>query len=122
MAKPITAFVPYCGSDFTRRIVDQLLASGLVGKIYLLATGDVKTDVDGARVLRVDSLFGSDTIRSIAKKSTTPYTLFITHDTAIEFGQFGVGRLVSVAEMSGSGLVFSDYFDIKDGKRTPHPV
>ena len=33
MSKPITAFVPYSGNDFTRHTVEHLRRSGLVDKI-----------------------------------------------------------------------------------------
>jgi hypothetical protein len=88
----------------------------------LLTDSDTESGIDGCTVLRVATLFGSKTIRLIAKKCNTPYALLIIHDTAIEFGQFGIERLLTVAEMNGSGLVYSDYHDIKEGKRTPHSV
>jgi glycosyltransferase involved in cell wall biosynthesis len=46
----------------------------------------------------------------------------VIHDTTIEFGQFCLERLLSVAESTGAGLVYSDYHDIQAGKRVSHPV
>ena len=58
----------------------------------------------------------------MASAVRTPYCLFILHDTEISFGQFGIERFQRIAESTGSGLVYSDYYDMKEGKRTPHPV
>jgi hypothetical protein len=122
MQHQITAFVPFTGSDFTRRTVEQLRASDLVGKVCLLTTGEVQTDIEGCTLLKVDSLLGSKSLRLISEKSNSLYTLLIIHDTLIEFGQFALERFLSVAKSTGSGLVYSDYYDVKDGKRTAHPV
>ena len=77
---------------------------------------------EGCDRLAVDSLYGSRTMQMIAQKSTTPYTLLVIHDTTIEFGQFALERLLSVAELTGSGMVYSDYHDIQGGQRVSHPV
>jgi hypothetical protein len=122
MAKPITAFIPYSGNDFTRRTVEQLHSSGLVDKVHLLTTGGAQPDIEGCKMLMVESLVGSKPLRLIAEKTKSLYTLLVVYDTLIEFGQFALERFLSVAETTGSGLVYSDYYDIKDGKSTAHPV
>ena len=122
MAKPITAFIPYTGNDSTHRTVEQLHASNFVSKVYLLTTGEIQSDIKGCTKLRADSLVGSRSVRLVSQKSNTPYALLIIHDTLIEFGSHGLQRLLSVAENTGAGIVYSDYYDIKEGKRTPHPV
>jgi glycosyltransferase involved in cell wall biosynthesis len=120
--KPITAFIPYQGNEFTKSVAQQLRTTGLVDRLYLLSTGESKATVEGCELLRVDSLFGSQTMHLIARKTHSPYTLFQIHDTLIDFGQFGIDRLLSVALNTGSGIIYSDYYDIKDGKRSQHPV
>lgn len=122
MTRPITAFVPYSGQQFAKSVVEQLRQFGLVQKIFLLTTGADRTSIDGCETLAVPSLTGSKTMRSMARKASTPFSLFLLHDTAIEFGQFGLERFLNVAEMTNSGLVYSDYYDIKLGARTAHPL
>ena len=117
----ITAFVPYSGSDSTRRTVDQLKLSGLVEKIILLAGDDV-TALEGCMLYKIDGVTSAATMRKMASAAGSPYCLFVLHDTQIEFGQFGIERFLRVAETTGAGFVFSDYYDMKEGKRTPHPV
>ena len=120
MVKPITAFVFCNGHQNPQGTVAQFLASGLVRKTFLLTGPDVRLDIDECTPLRVDSLLSSDTMRLVATKCTSPYALFILHDGFHEF--YDLERLLSAAESSGSGLVYSDYYDVKDGKRSAHPV
>ncbi len=122
MSSPITVFIPYSGNQFTKATIEQLQASGLVEKIFLLTTGAEGLSVNGCESLPIDSVTSSHTMQKIAKKSKTHFTLFVLHDTAIDFGQFALERFLSVAENTVSGIVYSDYYNMKLGIRTPHPV
>ena len=122
MAKPLTVFLPYSGTEHTRRTVEPLKQSPLVESICLLSTRSAGQLLPGCESLAVDSLYSSRTLRKIAAKTATPYTLLVIQDTPIEFGQFALERLLSVAELTGSGLVYSDYFDLAGGQRVSHPV
>ena len=94
----------------------------LVEKIYLLASGGVGDSSQDCERLVVDSLYGNWTMQRIAQKSATPYTLLVIHDTTIEFGQVALERLLAVAELTGSGMVYSDYNDLQGGQRVSHAV
>lgn len=122
MPKPITAYIPYSGQEHTQRTIEQLKQSPLVEKVCLLSTSSAGKTPAGCERLAVDSLYGSRTLQAIAKRTTTPYTVLVIHDNPIEFGQFGLDRFLSVAELTGSGLVYSDYFDLIKGQRIAHPV
>lgn len=122
MSKPITAFLPYSGNDFTRRTVREMQETGLVDRVYLLTTGSGVTPIEGCRMHPADSITAGGTMKLIAQEAATPFTLLLIHDTPIELGQFGLDRFISVLGNTGAGIVFADYYDIKEGKRTLHPV
>ena len=122
MTSKITAFVPYGGNEFTRDTLSQLRGSGLVGNTFLLTPERVKPGLKGHVSLAVPSILGSETFRLIAQKAKSPYCLLVLHDVCVEFGQFGIERLLTIAEQTASGLVYSDYYDMRSGKRSPHPV
>src|ERR1035437_5355349 len=122
MPKPLTVYLPYSGAEHTQRTVEQLKQSPLVERICLISTASAPGTIEGCDRLAVRSLYGSGTMQAIAGKTMTPYALLVIHDTTIEFGQFCLERLQSVAELTGSGLVYSDYHDIQSGQRVSHPV
>jgi hypothetical protein len=115
-------YLAYSGKDHTRRTIQQLKQSPLVQKICLLATAAGTKTPEGCVRIPVDSLYGSRTLQTLAQRAATPFAVFVLHDTPIEFGQFCLERLLSVAELTGAGLVYSDYYDILGGKRIAHPV
>ncbi len=120
--KPLTAVLPCSGQEFTRATVAQLRQSGLVARIILLTTGGTVPSIEGTTVLEVQTLLGGQTRGILARRVRTPYILFLLHDTAIDLGQHALERFLQVAGMTGAGCVYSDYFDMKDDARTPHPV
>jgi glycosyltransferase involved in cell wall biosynthesis len=122
MTLPITAFIPFSGQQFTKASVEQLQASGLIEKIYLLTAGAEGLSIDGCESLQIDSVTSSQTMQKIAQKSKTHFSLLFLKATAWGFGQFGLERFLTVAETTVSGFVYSDYYDIKLGVRTAHPV
>jgi len=119
--RPFTAFVPWSGLEFTPRLVDELRRSGLAERIVLLSTG-AAPPIAGCTIVRVSSLTSSETVRRVAAATTTPYAFWVLHDTGIALGQFAAQRFASVAEATGAGMVYSDYYDIKDGAQVAHPV
>jgi glycosyltransferase involved in cell wall biosynthesis len=122
MSKPITLFAAYSGQRYTRETIASLAQSGLVDRVILLTSQEEAPSIEGCEVLRVPTLLGSRTVQALARKTRTPYALLLLHDTAIEMGQFGLERFLQAARMTGGGCVYSDYFDIRNNVRTPHPV
>jgi glycosyltransferase involved in cell wall biosynthesis len=122
MSKPLTVFLPSSGGAHTQSILAQLQQSPLVESIWLLSLGSDGEAFPGVRRLKVSSLYGSQAIQAIARHAWTTHTLLVLHNTGFEIGQFALERFLSVAKLTGSGLVYSDYWDLAGGKRTPHPL
>lgn len=121
MSKKIVAFLPYSGNSFTKKTVNALNESGLVKKIFLLAQSEVPK-IENAQIIKTETPFGSKTMQIIADKTKDEFALLLTNDTLIEFGQFGLERLLNVAKNTEAGIVYSDYYEIKGDERTAHPV
>lgn len=119
MSNKITVFLPFSGNDFTSKTIEGLKNNNLVDKIFLLSQDGSQT---GENIIKIDGLFTADTFKKISENLNTDYLLFIINDTLIDFGQFAVERLFNLADTTGAGLVYSDYYDAKDDIKTPHPV
>jgi len=122
MTKKITAFLPYCGNNFTKETVNELIATGYVDKIYLLSQSNVGDHIENCELLKINNLFSSETIELINKNTSTDYILFLTQDTKINLGQFALERFIDVAETTGAGIIYSDYYEVKNEERSVHPV
>jgi len=121
MSQKVTAFLPYSGNEYTTATIKEFISSGSIKKVYLLSQGDADP-VEGAEIIKIDSLFAGSTINKISALSKTDYILYLIQDTPIKPGQFTFERFISVAESTGASLLYSDYYDMKGEIRTPHPV
>jgi hypothetical protein len=121
MLNKTTVFIPFSGSDYTHETVNEFRSTPETENVFLLAQNEVNP-VDGAEVIKIDSLFSSSTIHRILDKSKSKYIAFVINDAPIKLGQFTIERFISTAEATGAALLYSDYYDMKNETRTPHPV
>ena len=122
MERQITVFLPYSGGEHTKTTITNLKSTGTVDKIFLLTTQDGLSTLPGAEILKVDSIQSSAGIRAIVANCATPYFAYIKQDTIIEPGQFGFERMLLVADATSASMIYSDYYEIKEGNASPHPV
>ena len=64
----------------------------------------------------------SSRLREIAAQSSTPYTLIYTKPTGLRWVNWGLERMLSVAEDTGAAMVYADHFASIDGVVTEYPV
>lgn len=122
MQKPITVFLPYNGMEHTTDTVKSFQNSQLINNIYLLVTDDNLPEIQSCKFLKIDKINSSETISKILNTADTDYFVLLKQDTIIDFGQFAIKRFLDVAKNTQAGLVYSNYYDMKDGNRNPHPV
>ncbi len=59
----------------------------------------------------------TSSLRGVAAQADTPYTLIYTRQTRLDWVNFGLERLLQIAEDTGAAMIYSDHFD--DGKPSP---
>ncbi len=87
-----------------------------------IASTNKNNNIHGLDFLIVEEMLSSKSIRSISEQVKTEYIVLITNDTKIEFGAYSIDRLVNVAKNTGAGIVYSDYYEVKENKKSNHPV
>ena len=122
MKKKIDLFLPYNGLEHTQKSVDELVKDELVANIFLVTTNGELPNIDNCKTLLTDNFLSSKTIKLISENSTTEYSLVLTQDNYLEMGQHALKRFYNVANNSGAGLVYSNCFEVKEGKKKHCPV
>ena len=105
MIKKITCFIPVSAEETTEQTIRSLETSDLV-----------------AGVCKTESISSVDSLRKIESSLTTDYVLLYTKQFALDTGRFALDRMVQVAESTGAGMVYSDYFENKEGRLSAHPL
>jgi hypothetical protein len=77
---------------------------------------------DGVQQIEVPALFSSETMRKVALHAQSDFILLYMKTQPLKLGAFALQRMLQVADFSVSGLVYSDYYSLKDGQLIPNPV
>jgi len=118
----INCFIVYNELTLAEKTAQNLLQSELVNKVYILATPENNTVIAGCERIEIDSFKSTETLKKIADKSDTAYSLIYTKDTILELGQYALERFYHIANDTNAGLVYSDYYQISEGLRTNLPL
>lgn len=118
----INCFVPCSEPLQTAKTVEALRASQLVKNIFIIVAGNTDIRIEGCPVIRAENLTSSNCIRKIAEAADSRFTLIYTKQTPLEIGQYGLERFCHIAQDSRAGLVYADYYQIIDGKRSCLPT
>jgi len=120
--KQINCFVVCNDILQTGKTVQQLTQSTLVKNVYLLIKKGSNLQIDGCLTIEIDSVQSSETIKMIGDRSDTNYSLIYIKDTILEPGQYALERYFHIAEGTGAGLVYADYYQIIHEERTNLPL
>lgn len=118
----IDCFIPYEEMEATRRTVEYLIESPLVNNIYLLTNDPHAKAIYPCFLIRTENLWSTHTMWQIAQASRSDYSLVCTRGDVLQPGLFALERLAAIADDTAAGMVYSDYYEMKDGVRTLYPV
>jgi hypothetical protein len=116
----IDCFISYSNTIDTLNTVNQLLNSNLTGDIFVLAPEMV--DIENVTTLVCQHPFSTSAMQQIAANCHAEFALVALHSSGLGVGPFALERMVQVAENTGAAMVYADYFEIKNGAQSAHPV
>ncbi len=123
MKNRIDCFLACQQTDEIAVLVNQLQQEVAVGRIWLMMNSDTPVDVpQGCSLLNLDKLTSSETVMSIAERAESEYVLLFLKTTPVKLGSTAIERMLHVADDSGAAMIYSDRWQIEEGRRTPHPV
>jgi hypothetical protein len=120
--KTVAVVLPYSTEQYFDSTIQQFINSPLVKKILVVHDGSYTKSYEKTIGLKSDAFTSGQTINSILAKATTEYILFINQTQSITLNQAALERFVQIAEDTRAGMVYSDFYELKEGKRTEHPT
>ena len=119
----ISCFITCKRPGPVNRTIRELESHPVVDRVFLVGTGSAPKGVKIHGFIEEELIFSTAALRKIAAHaSDSEYVLFVTSPRGITLGQFGLERMVSLAEDTGATMVYSDYYDSSEGKLMPHPL
>lgn len=121
MRKTICALVPDVSVNEQWELVNILDKSELVETVVY--TG-MEISLPGNKFchLAKTGLNSVENLKILADKCTQDYLLIISDETPLYLGQFCIERMIFVADSTGAGIVYSNYIEIKEGKKVSNPL
>ena len=116
----IDCFIPLNYVDTNTDLINFLKNHSSVKSISLV--GDSENSVKTSEEIVAKSFFKSDELKQLINSVNSEYILLFINENQIELGSFALERLMSVAESTDAGFVYSNYFENKESALIPHPV
>lgn len=118
----ITVLLPFSTEPYFETTLRQCTASPLVSSVLIAHDGAYTGAQPKCKGIKVDSLTSGATLNTVLKDLKTEFFLFITQAQSITFNQAALERFVSIARDTKAGMVYADFYEVKEGKRSEHPL
>lgn len=118
----INCFIPFQSAEQAKNTVITLKQSSLSNKIYLLTDNDTKDKINGCETIGIDSLRSTATIKKIAAKADTDYTLIYTKSADLRLGMFALDRMLQIIKDSDAGFVYADHYQVIGEEKKINPL
>lgn len=124
MGKKITCYLPLSDMESMMSTVKSLKSCKDVTRIVILTGNEDGPDFKDPDItkIRTQGSGSTETIKTIADSATSEYIMLYTKPFPLDLGRFSLERMVGISEDTGAGMVYSDYFEMKNGKLSAHPV
>src|SRR4030042_1498582 len=120
--KPFTVVTPHSPRPFFEKTLFSLLKSALVEYIVVVSQEPVHFNMDKCHLLVTKPLPSHKTLRLVLDGIRTKYLLLLPEAQQISIEPKILERFLEVAESTKAGLVYSDFYDQSEHKKTLHPL
>lgn len=124
MEKQITSFILFKDTKWLCKTAVSLRKSEVVERIVIVGEEDPRgaSCCPDTSFLKSSGIASTAAVREMAEMAGTEYILIYNKPFPLQVGQFALQRMIGVCESTGAGIVYSDYFENKNGQLIPHPV
>lgn len=125
MVQPtIYCFLPFDSVGQISPVIESLETCRYPLSITLLLKEEQENpNIEGCSTLTIGGLNSTETIRKIAENiPENGYTLLCSGYSPVRFSTHAADRFVRIAEDTGTGLCYADFYRNRDGQREKHPV
>lgn len=119
----INCFIPAGDAGVWDQTIEELRASRLVKGIFMMGPEAPELLPQDVNFLECIGRLSSEAMGMISDRSSdAEYTMIITGDSPVSFGMLALERFIQVAGDVDAGMVYSDHFDLVEGKLKAHPL
>ncbi len=119
--KKFSVFIPF-PKKTSQIFIDKLCNSEFVEKVFTFGnTGDTDISPKICSIVSANP-FSTGVIKEISSRLNSEFLLSFPKEGEMNLSEDSLERLIQVADQTKAGIVYSDYLEIKDGKKSQHPL
>jgi hypothetical protein len=124
MNRKITCFVPLSDNESLNITVASLKGSGIVSGIFAVVPEDHLMAASGSMtgLIKAKGFASTEAVKKMAEAADTEYILVYGKTSPLDLGKFALDRMIQICDDTDAGFVYSDYYENRDGRLSPHPV
>lgn len=125
MREKIDCFLPCNNLESAHSVVAQIKGSKTIQHICLLVNqpiGNTDAELSDCQQIVVNDLTSSATMMAIAENAKADYALLQIRPRDIQMAKGTLDRMLRIAGDSDAVMIYSDHYDLIDGKLIPHPA
>ncbi len=124
MEKRVTCFIPFSDRESLDQTIATLKLSGVADKIFVVAQENqqVESTDKEVRIVVADGFTSTSAVKKIAGLADTEYTVIYTKAFPLDLSRFAIQRMIQICDDCNAGMVYSDYYENKNGQMSAHPV
>lgn len=121
MSKSITCILPFANEEELKSTIDTFKNSDDVAKIFLIAPQKVAVK-DVEVLFSEEGLQSTQGLKELPELINTDFVVLYTKTMPLKLGPNALERMMRICKDADAGMVYSDYYEKKEGKMTAHPV
>jgi len=102
----------------------SLEGSGVVKKTWAIVPDGRSGEASDSRLSFISGRGFASTValKKMSDAADTEYVLLYTKTFPLDLGKFALQRMMQICDDADAGFVYSDYYENREGKLSPHPV
>ncbi len=123
MEKSIICFLPSAEKADLGLTLGELQKENLITDICVVTTGDASMVPEGITSVGVPGFNSTQMVKEMALRSReADYVLLYSKTLPLKLGANALHRMMQAADSAEAGMVYSDYYALKEGQLMPSPV
>jgi hypothetical protein len=122
MQKRITCFIPNSDKASIEFTAGSLKNSGVVSHSDIYVSDTTNHAIPGIGFIKTKGFASTDSVKKMSDTSESDYILIYSKAFPLDLGKYALKRMIQVSEDTGAGMVYSDYYENKNDRLSPHPV
>jgi hypothetical protein len=118
----ISVALPFSTQPHFEETLRQFTDAPLVQRVFVLHSGQYSGKHPKCEGIAASTLTSGKTLHALLEKVSADFFLLVTGLQEVQLGQAALERFAAVTEQTSAALSYADYFEIKLGVRSEHPV